>query len=323
MRQKSSSRPRDRQLDGSRNEPQRGASTNTYLLALLVIAVAVALAIVFFGGEGDQVEDADSARSAETVVLAPGERLDPALYRTEIEALEATLYRVGTVDTTTARHIHYAATRLADAVLDGREPFAPQAARSITSFADRVLQPDDVGFATLDLPATRGRWSELRGRLFRPAEWFTGGAEGAPGPGVRPGPDTREASVNELRRLVETVTDLINSGRDETGYFGEIGVDVEEMSDGAASLRSDWEDWARGWSQRVETVAASLPVRTAGDAPNELVEAHRQLATAIHQLRLVAMTESATGVPSRVERQRYFDAAQRAVDSARSLLSVL
>jgi hypothetical protein len=274
-------------------------------------------------GDKEQAGDAGSAGSVETVVLAPGERLDPARYRTEIEALEATLYRVGTVDATAAQHIHYAARRLADAVLEGREPFAPQAARTITTFADRVLQPDDVGFATLDLPATRGRWIELRGRLFRPADWLTGGAEGAPGSGVHPGPDTREASVNELRRLVETVTDLINSGRDETGYFGEIGVDVEEMSDGAASLRADWEDWARGWSQRVETVAASLPVRTASDARNELVEAHRQLATAIHQLRLVAMTESATGVPPRVERQRYFDAAQRAVDSARSLLSVL
>jgi hypothetical protein len=321
MRQKSTSHPRDRQLDRSWNEPQRGASTNTYLLALLVLAVIVALAIVFFGGEGEQAEDADSARSAAAVVLAPGERLDPALYRTEIEALEATLYRVGTADATTARHIHYAARRLADAVLDERETAAPRAARAITSFADGVLQPDDVGFATLDLPATRGQWTQLRGRLFRPADWFAGGA--ASGPAVRSGPDTKEASVNDLRRLVETVTDLINSGRDETGYFGEIGVDVEEMSNQAASLRSDWEEWARGWSQRVETVAASLPVRTAADAQTELVEAHRQLSTAIHQLRLVAMTDSATGVPPRAERQRYFDAAQRAVGSARSLLSVL
>ena len=292
-------------------DPQRGASTNTYLLALLVLAAIVALAIVFSGGRGEESGDADSHRSAGAVVLATAERLDPALYRGHIEALEAALYRQETADVNDARHIHHSARRLADAVADEGNPAGLMASRAITNFADRILQPDDVGFATLDLPATRSRWSELRGRLFLPADWFVGGA--ASGPAARTGPDTREASVNELRRLVETVTYLINSGRGETGYFGYIGVDVEEMSREAESLREDWEEWARGWSKRVEFVAAALPVRTAPDAPTELVEAHRQLATAIHQLRLLAMADSASGVPSRAERQRFFDSADSAV----------
>jgi hypothetical protein len=288
---------------------------------MLVLAAIVALAIAFSGRRGEQAGDADSARSAEAFVLAPGERLDPALYRGRIEALEAALYRQDTADVTAARHINHSAKRLADAVLDEGELAAPRAARAIENFANGVLQPDDVGFATLDVPATRNRWTGLRERLFRPADWFVGGA--ASGPAARTGPDTREASVNDLRRLVETVTDLTNSGRDESGYFGEIGVDVEEMSPEAASLRADWDEWARGWSKRVEYVAASLPVRTAADAPTELVEAHRELATAIHQLRLVAMTDSPTGVPPRAERQRYFDAAEGAVETARSLLGYL
>jgi hypothetical protein len=70
-------------------------------------------------------------------------------------------------------------------------------------------------------------------------------------------------------------------------------------------------------------VAAALPVGTAPDAPTELVDAHRQLATAVHQLRLLAMADSAAGVPSRAERQRYFDSAEGAVESARSLLGDL
>jgi hypothetical protein len=321
MREQSTLCPGDHYPDEPWADPQCGASTNTYLLALLVLAAIVALAIVFSGGRGGDSEEADSARSAEAILLATAERLDPALYRGQIEALEAALFRQDEADVNTARHIHHTAQRLADAVRNGGEAAGPVAARTITDFADGVLQSDDVGFATLDLPAARNRWTGLRDRVFRSADWFVGGA--ASGPTVRTGPDTKEASVNDLRRLVETVTDLINSGRGETGYFGEIGVDVEEMSREAESLREDWEEWARGWSKRVEYVAAALPVRTAPDAPTELVEAHRQLATAIHQLRLLAMADSASGVPSRAERQRYFDSADSAVESARSLLSDL
>ncbi len=321
MREQSTSRPRDHFREQPWAGPQRGASTNTYLVALLVLAAIVALAIVFSGGRGGDSEEADSARSAGPVVLATAERLDPALYRGHIEALEAALYRQGAADVTAARHIHHAARRLADEVRDGGEAAGPVAASAITNFADGVLQPDDVGFATLDLPATRTRWTGLRDRVFRSADWFVGGT--AAGPVARTGPDTKEANVNDLRRLVETLTDLIESGRGETGYFGEIGVDVEEMSREADSLREDWEEWARGWSSRVEYVAAALPVRTAADAPTELVEAHRELATAIHQLRLIAMADSVSGVPSRAERQRLFDAAEGAVQSARGLLSVL
>ena len=321
MRQRSTSHRSDHYPEKPWAGPQCGASTNTYLLALLALAAIVALAIVFTGGRGKRAEEADAAQSAAADVLATGERLDPALYRGQIEELEAALFRQDEADVNTARHIHHTAQRLADAVRNGGEAAGPVAARTITNFADGVLQSDDVGFATLDLPATRNRWTGLRDRVFRSADWFVGGT--ASGPTVRTGPDTKEASVNDLRRLVETVTDLINSGRGETGYFGEIGVDVEEMSREAESLREDWEEWARGWSKRVEYVAAALPVRTAPDAPTELVEAHRQLATAIHQLRLIAMADSVSGVPSRAERQRLFDAAEGAVQSARELLSVL
>jgi len=321
MREQSTSRPRDHFREQPWAGPQCGASTNTYLVALLVLAAIVALLVVLSGGRGEQAEEGDAARSAAADVLATAERLDPALYRGQIEALEAALYRQAAADVNTARHINHSARRLADAVRNGGEAAGPVAARTITDFADSVLQPDDVGFATLDLPATRSRWTGLRDRVFRSADWFIGGA--GSGPAARTDPATKEATVNDLRRLVETLTDLINSGRGETSYFGEIGVDVEEMSREADSLREDWEEWARGWSSRVEYVAAALPVRTAADAPTELVEAHRELATAIHQLRLIAMADSVSGVPSRAERQRLFDAAEGAVQSARGLLSAL
>ena len=314
-------RPGDRCSQRPWTDRQCGASTNTYLLVLLALAAIVVIAITFTGGPGEESGEADTERPAAADVPALAERLDPALYRGQIEGLEAALYRQGTVDVTAARHIHHAARLLADAVRDGGEPAGPVAARAITEFADSVIQPEDVGFASLDLPATRARWSALRGRLFRSADWFVGG--GSTGPSRRAAPPTKEATVNDLRRLVESVTDLIISGRGETSYFGEVGVDVEEMSREAESLREDWEEWARGWSKRVEFVAASLPVSTAADAPTELVEAHRELATSVHQLRLVAEADSASGVPSRAERQRLFDAAERAVQNARGLLSDL
>jgi hypothetical protein len=321
MRKLSKLRPGNNYPEQPWADGQGGASTNTYLLALLALAAIVALAVVFSGGRGERAEEGDAARSAAADVLATPERLDPALYRGQIEALEAALFRQGAADVNTARRINHTARRLADAVRQGGEAAGPVAARTITDFADSVLQPDDVGFATLDLPATRSRWTGLRDRVFRSADWFIGGT--GTGPAARTDPAMKEASVNDLRRLVERLTDLIISGRGETGYFGEIGVDVEEMSREAASLREDWEEWARGWSKRVEYAAAALPVQTAPDAPTELVEAHRELATAIHQLRLLAMADSASGVPTRAERQRLFDAADRAVQSARGLLSVL
>jgi hypothetical protein len=121
--------------------------------------------------------------------------------------------------------------------------------------------------------------------------------------------------------ITTQVADLAASGRDETSYFGEIGVDVAEGTDEAANLGAEWLDWAKGWNQRVEFLAATLPSAPTASAPAELVSAHRALATAIHQLRLVAMTGTGSEVPPRAERTRLFDAADSSIEAARINLS--
>lgn len=305
------------------SNPQRGASTNTYLIALAVVAVIVVVLVLADRTDGPEDREGEGVAAVETVELAPEQRLNPALFRGQIRALEMALYPSEGANAPSSGGIAAAARRLAEAVRSEGGPSARQAADALSGYAAEVSGTNDVGFTSLDLPAVRASWQELRSVLFQPADWFAGADATAAEVVEQPATDSQESYINDLRRIAFNVTGLVYSGKDEAGYFGEIGVDVAAGSDQAAALREDWLEWAKGWNRRVEIMAATIPPAPDSGAPEDLMQAHRALATAVYQLRLVAMSDDPTGVPSRAERNRLFDSAEEAVTAARTYLTNL
>jgi hypothetical protein len=305
----------------TRASSDRGASTAVYLLVLGVLAVLILVAILLERSTGPADEGTRPSTPGEAAGPADGDLLDPDPYREQIRALEAVLYREGAADAATGSHVVYAARRLADAVhTNEAEPLATEASQEILAFAADIDQSDHVGFATLDLPAARASWAQVRGRLFVTAQWFAGLETSAGRRVVRAGPGAGGFLAANLRRLSDQVADLITAGREETAGFGEIGVDVPEPSEEAAQLRSDWADWSRDWDRRVNALATVLPPSPAAGASSELVLAHQGLANVVHALRLLPTTTSDVGIPSPRERQERFDAADSTLQQARERL---
>lgn len=302
---------------------QRGATTNTYLLALFLLVVGVLLAIYLNKGSDTPGSANRMAMRAAIVELPPEARLNPALFRGQIVALETALGLGGSVGDPDIGEISRAVLQLADTLQADGGSIALRVAPALYDFAHDLDQFKKVGFSNLDLPAVREHWFQLRSGLFKPANWYASDDVGHSGD-LEPGAtDSRSELVNDFRVLTMSISDLAMSGRDETSYFGEIGVDVANGSDAAAALTIDWNEWAKGWNHRVEYLAASLPAAPSANAEPELATAHKALATAIHQLRLVAMSDTGAAVPSRTQRTRWFDAADAEVEKARINLSGL
>ncbi len=299
----------------------RGAGTTFYLIVVAILA-ALVLAFVLLERRSPPSERPPAGPTAGGLQPGAGGRLDPRPFRSQVEALEAVLYRPGPADAATGAHVSYAARQLADVVRTATEGTSSQLHwREIASFAQEVGREDDVGFASFDLPAARTRWEEIRGRVFLPADWLTGSSSGTRSSSVRVSTGSESSLVDRLRRLAETTGELINSGRDESEALADLGVEVPEGTSRADDLLADWRRWSKEWEQQVNGLTAALPPPPGRDAPEDLVSARQALARALNDLRLVPVPTADSGMPTRSERAQRFDAAESALQLVRDHLA--
>ena len=231
-------------------------------------------------------------------------RLDPGLYRTDIEIVEATLY-AGDHDSQT--QIDAAMHRLA-ATLGGNRPTLAekQAALAIGMLASEV--GSDYAMKTRDVAAVRQRWEGLRQTHFRPADWFQSATA------ELEAQDTEAAMVGHAKdnhRWENTITGLDLAVSHVRGALtgwpeGDFsGSDLQRLEDARVALKNEIEHVR---TNQPDVILRPEPVWS---------QARRALEKAISQTeKLLAPSRTASGVPNSHELETRLFLAESAIRMA-------
>ncbi len=100
-------------------------------------------------------------------------RIDPALVRSQLEAMEALVY-AGQVDQFAhGSRIQRASMVLYSAVMAATNPLLGSLhGRKIVAFGSAAAQYEDVGYSTIRMDQVRKDWEDLRAEVFWDVDWF-------------------------------------------------------------------------------------------------------------------------------------------------------
>ena len=100
-------------------------------------------------------------------------RIDPALVRPQIEAVEALVYAQQVSQFGHGTRIQRAAMVLYSAVMRAVSPLlGTRHGQKIVGFGSAVSQYEDAGYTTIDMTRVRRDWEELREEVFWEADWL-------------------------------------------------------------------------------------------------------------------------------------------------------
>lgn len=140
-----------------------------------IVAVGLAVVVVMWldrRGGGTVNEEADSQAQPAAAAADPT-LMDPTPYRVTIQQIETILYQDGPSGLADASQVSRLAVQLGTQLLRAPNRLQGQrAGREVMAFSNRIGQLEDVGSATLNLPAARKDWEEVRGKVFVAAAWF-------------------------------------------------------------------------------------------------------------------------------------------------------
>jgi hypothetical protein len=297
---------------------------NIVLSAIVLIVVLALVLPKLIGGGTPESANAPSGTTAEAAAPAT-DKLDPGPYRQQITLIEQRLYREQPGGIDDAGHIAGLVRDLSLAVRgDGRNLTRLRAWGELFDFAGEADAQADVGYTTANLPQLRGRWEEVRGQVFAPADWFKGSSVTLTRSQTRTPPVASPSTTRELRYLATQLETLVRTGRREALAIPEAGVDAALNSSEARNAEQRWREWSTRWLERLDNLARYMP---ANPGPNEDVNvslAHQELSRAIGELRVVTQTAaSTTTIPFKYEREQRFDSASRYLESARTFLAKL
>jgi hypothetical protein len=108
---------------------------------------------------------------AETVEVAS--RIDPALVRSQIQALENLVYATEPEPYTQGSRIQRASLVLYQGVMQkSSKLLAARHGNRIVGFGSNASAAEDVGYSTIDMNAIRRQWEAVRAEVFHDADWF-------------------------------------------------------------------------------------------------------------------------------------------------------
>ncbi len=108
---------------------------------------------------------------AETVEVAS--RIDPALVRSQIQALENLVYATEPEPYTQGSRIQRASLVLYQGVMQrSSQLLAARHGSKIVGFGSTASASEDVGYASIDMDMIRREWEAVRVEVFHDAAWF-------------------------------------------------------------------------------------------------------------------------------------------------------
>ena len=244
-------------------------------------------------------------------------RLDPNVFRKEMEVLEDLVYAEGTASFHHGSSILQAASTLSDVIKNKEvgllgQSRQQQAILEILSFGERQAAAEDVGYAVMDLSQTRTDWEDVRTRVFHDADWFRHAT-----PRMARSADNNAIHASTLRVLEDFATELdqtVRFARSHSQRFGEPNTD--RRSSEAERQRADWLSFRQAMQTRLRAISGA---RLTGIArmPGEALATHQYLTQAADRLsQLVAFED----VPPANLRTSTLNDVERLIEQAARML---
>jgi len=250
-------------------------------------------------------------------------QFDPEVYRAEIQAVEAVLYKQSPPDYADPGRAAAALTQLFDAI-DHNEPDRTKRQRAQTlMFLSSRADQTDVGYAAPSLRATRDEWEKARHELFGDADWFRTSSPDVAAAQTRTVPRPTEGQVYELTRVIDRLDDVVRDGRRECDQLGEP---VYEPGFEGAEGRVQVERWGRfaiEWNERLDDTAKSFPAAPALDGDVDFTMAYQGISNAFSELRAVPVGVGDWATPFAYQWQQHFASAEAYLSEARTRLERL
>jgi hypothetical protein len=249
-------------------------------------------------------------------------RLDPASYRSQIEAIEAILYQERPAEAGEPEQVARLAAELAERIRTRESRLAGHAGfTGLLAFSAQVDAQGEAGYAAPDLGRPRAAWVALRAELFEPAPWLRLATPLAAEPQRRPEPTADPGAVAGLRSWARLLSAFVEDSRPEMLRFGEQYVDAAEGSAAERKLAEDWNRYARRFDERLQEVARHAPPQPPWDGEPHLVAAHQRLGEAVQRLRTATVAPGELVLPDKAWRRENLDGAAALVEDARRELA--
>jgi hypothetical protein len=255
---------------------------------------------------------------------ATATRLDPELYRSDLEDVEAVLFKEEPADYGDGDRVSAALYRAAGrAMAADCDPASQARARVLVAFAGEAGAMEDAGYAMPDLGSLRARWHEVRGEVFDEAEWFRE-ADAGLAARQRPVPPRADAgAVRDVERVIERLTDLVRRGRRDVEELGEPIYALELIGREGEAQIAGWRAWSRRWDEQLTGLARQLPPAPGLDDDGNYLVAYQNVAQALGALRHVPLGAGAWPTPFRYQWEERFELAERQLAAAGERLAYL
>lgn len=262
------------------------------------------------------------------------DRLDPAPFQPQIQALEAALYEGGQRSPYTATRAVKAAARALEDSVRGRHPGAPvpDLTRALDSTTARLDASSEAGYVLPDFYAARGNWERVRREYFANAGWYhppmavsdVGVGEGGAASGAHEDP----AAFHQTNAFADDLERIVVSYRDRLLALPEPAPAPRPIRRGRRVIRRPapppprvYTDLAGHFNAELDRAAALGPSHWFGVAEGQAARyarAHAALSRALTTLR--AAVPRAQAMP-RAARRAALDSALADVRTGRAAVA--
>ncbi len=308
-------------------EPGRARSTSPLTIVLALLSAVVAILVYgasSWSDPGPITADDSTPGLAETSssgYKGPGSNLDPAPYRSQIEAVESVLFQNKPAELMTADRASSAIMKLSEEI--GKSPQGRAVSTELLFLSGRISSEADSGYSVMNLQRARSSWEEIRAQHFSEAAWFQHSTSQTDQAQTRPEPKADPGIVRSLQRCASDMELLITGSRSEIEAFGEPYVDAAEGSAELSRLVNRWNVWSRRWSEDVDRIGSRMPAQVPFDGPSELLSAYNDLSRSLNSLQVLPIGANDSGMPFKGLRQSRLEQAEIGIRQARQSLSEL
>ena len=251
---------------------------------------------------------------------ADRDRMDPTCYRNEIEIVEKVLYKRSPLGFGDTEAVANGLIRLHESIAEREmNPIARSRAAGLLYISSRA-DIGEIGYEASDLGPVRTEWESLRAELFRAADWFAKSDAGLASAQRVATLRVDRQDTQALERVVEQLARLIDEGRQDCDDMGEPEYDAEMPGASGRRHIASWEEWSRGWIERVDDAAVRLPSQPPWTGERSYTIAYQEVSSAIRELRLVPNGTGIWATPFRSQWERRFTTASYHLNEARSHL---
>ncbi len=157
------------------SESAQGKSGGSFSLVSMVVW-GVVLGAMGWGGYWAVSAMGERGGEIFAETAATASRIDPALVRSELEAVEALVYAEPSSPFGHGGQIQRASMVLFSAVMRAATPLlGSRHGKKIVGFGSMASRTEDAGYTTIHMEQVRRDWEEIRAEVFLQADWFRSG----------------------------------------------------------------------------------------------------------------------------------------------------